>query len=343
MYLLIFIGTFAATFFGVEFFRRWSVEREILDVPNARSSHEVPIPRGGGLVFVVVILAAYIIYQIFFAEIRIWSYLVGAVLIASISWLDDIFSLSFIWRLAFHMLAAIVIVSQIGYWDSGYIPLIGVTRFGYIGYGLTIFWIVGLTNAYNFMDGIDGIAGVQAITAAIGWVLTGYFLGLEFFLFFGLVIIFVQMAFLYYNWQPAKIFMGDVGSSFLGYTFAAFPLLGASIKNSKNMTELFPLLAVLFVWLFVFDTLQTIVRRLIRGEKLWEAHRRHIYQKLIIDGRTHASVSSLYGVLSLLVVTAGILFVVVFANDLWLLISVTGITSVLLLAVFGKFLLTKQN
>lgn len=337
------MATFGATFFGIKYFRRWSIEKKILDVPNERSSHERPVPRGGGLVFVTIILAAYIIFQIVYAEVQIRSYIVGAILIALISWLDDIFSISFIWRLFFHILAATVFILEVGYWESVYLPFFGIVELGYAGFVLTILWIVGLTNAYNFMDGIDGIAGVQALTAAFGWTLTGRLLGIEFFEFYGLVMISSITAFLIYNWQPAKIFMGDVGSSFLGYTFAVFPLLTPSEQIPHPYGSYLPLLAVLFVWLFLFDTLQTLFRRFFKGEKLWEAHRQHIYQMLIIEGQTHSFVSVFYGILSAVIGSTAILFVVVSKNDGWLLICVAAATFVLLLKVFSKFLLTKRN
>ena len=139
------------------------------------------------------------------------------------------------------------------------------------------------------MDGIDGISGVQAVTAGIGWLLIGYLVGFPNVYFYGGVLAFSSLGFLFHNWPPAKIFLGDVGSAFLGFSFAAMPFLGR--KRAFGQGGAVTVFAVLLVWFFVFDTLLTFFSRLMKRQKVWEPHREHLYQKLIISGLSHQRVS----------------------------------------------------
>ncbi|HEY0659483.1 MAG TPA: glycosyltransferase family 4 protein, partial [Pyrinomonadaceae bacterium] len=270
------------SYFGVEWFRRWSLKKQIYDIPNERSSHDAPKPRGGGLVFVVVSLVFYSILTIGFQGDFEIGYLAAAILISLVSWLDDLFSISFVWRFIVHAFSAFLVIYSIGYIDELYLPLLHQIEIGKMGIFLTFAWIVWLTNAYNFMDGIDGIAGTQAVIAGLGWFIAGQMLGFDIIGIYGGILAFSSAGFLIHNWQPAKIFMGDVGSAFLGFTFAVLPLLAK--KNNVEQTRYLPLIAVLLVWFFVFDSVYTFVRRLWKRKKVWNAHREHIYQKLVIKG-----------------------------------------------------------
>jgi len=298
--IIIYFTIFAAAFLGVKLFLRLNKKWNILDVPNERSSHTKPTPRGGGLVIVLVSLSAYTIYTNFFTQDFSWAYFGGAILIASISWLDDLYSIPTILRFIVHSIAALFIVIFLGDFQRVEIPVWGVFEIGLYGKILTFLWIVWLTNAYNFMDGIDGLAGTQAVTAGIGWLIVGNIIGLETQSFYGGVIAISSLGFLIYNWQPAKIFMGDVGSAFLGYTFAVIPLL-SNKENLINQSNLL-MIGILLVWLFVFDTVFTLVRRLFRKEKIWMAHRGHLYQRLNLAGWSHVKVAILYFLISLQIV-----------------------------------------
>jgi UDP-N-acetylmuramyl pentapeptide phosphotransferase/UDP-N-acetylglucosamine-1-phosphate transferase len=335
---IVFIAAaFILTYAGVEVFRRWTLRREILDVPNERSSHTVPTPRGGGLVIALVCLVFYAFYAGFTAHHISFGYFAGAILIAVVSWFDDLKSVSSALRFLIHAIGAGLAIFSLGYWQKIYLPFIGEIDAGFVGLIVTFFWIIWLTNAYNFMDGIDGIAATQALTAGIGWLLVGLVFNLEITGFLGGVLAFSSLGFLLHNWQPAKIFMGDVGSAFLGYTFAVMPLLAAS-ETAKNQS-LLTVVAVWLVWLFVFDTLYTFFRRLLRGEKFWQAHRSHLYQRLVIAGYSHRFVTGLYGILSLMILAA-VLFRFragdVFAGVPVLLAAATGVGLIILCYVKEK-------
>jgi Fuc2NAc and GlcNAc transferase len=298
-----YILAFISTFFGVELFRRWSLKRQILDIPNERSSHSAPTPRGGGIIFAAVSLGFYIIWNL---KYGIWSYIFGAILLAAISWIDDLKSVPSILRFAVHFIAAGLIIYGLGGFEIVRLPFFGDIQLNYFALPFTLLWIVWLTNAYNFMDGIDGIAATQAITAGIGWFLLGFKYEIPFAAFFGLILAFTNFGFILHNWSPAKIFMGDVGSAFLGFSFAFLPLLAA--KESSQNAQKFALIGILFVLPFMFDTVFTFIRRLLNGEKVWQAHRSHLYQRLVISGYSHRFVTTLYGIISLLIIAATLIF-----------------------------------
>lgn len=283
-----------ASYSGVRLLILWTIRRQILDVPNERSSHSRPTPRGGGLVIVVVTLAAWAAHSFLVGELTnpplfaILAYLGGAVAIAYTSWKDDLHPLPNWMRFGVHSGAALLAMAIMGYWQSMRVPLLGLVEVGWLGIPLTFLWIVGLTNAYNFMDGIDGLAGGQGAIAALGWTLLAWRLEQPVIMGLALFLVAVTAGFLVHNWPPARIFMGDVGSAFFGYTFAVLPLL------HSPSTERVPFAALILVWPFVFDTGFTFVRRLHNRERIFEAHRSHLYQRLVIAGYTHRDVTLLY-------------------------------------------------
>jgi len=278
-------------YFGVGLIRSWAERQRLLDVPNERSSHTHPTPRGGGLVIVVLSTLGLVLGWLFnpaWAPVILVVYLVGAWLIAAVSWLDDLRSLPNRMRFAAHSLAALLAIVAFGYWRVVSIPLVGPFDLGWLGLPVTFIWIVGLTNAYNFMDGIDGIAGGQAFVAGIGWAILGWLAGQPLVGMLGLLLVASSLGFLGHNWPPARIFMGDVGSAFLGYTFAVLPVVAA--QHNFRLA----LAGVLLVWPFVFDAAFTFLRRLRNRENVFAAHRSHLYQRLVIAGYSHRFVSSLY-------------------------------------------------
>ncbi len=276
---------------GVAGLRVWTKQRHILDIPNERSSHTRPTPRGGGLVIVILSTAGLILAWLLHPTISpaaLTAYLVGTWLIAGVSWLDDLRSLPNRVRFAAHGLGAILAILAFGYWRVVSIPLVGPLDLGVLGLLITFIWIAGLTNAYNFMDGIDGIAGGQAVVAGLGWAVLGWLSGQLLVGILGLLLAASSLGFLGHNWPPARIFMGDVGSAFLGYTFAVLPVAAAQ-HNSQ-----LALAGVLLVWPFVFDTAFTFLHRLRKHENVFAAHRSHLYQRLVIADYSHRFVSSLY-------------------------------------------------
>lgn len=334
--IIIYAGVFIAAYTGVEIFRRWSLRREIFDLPNERSLHVQPTPRGGGLIIVFISLSFYLFYALFFGGRFSRHYFAGAILIAFISWLDDLYSVSILWRFAVQAAAALLIVfalfSDVNFSapDAESIKILKSI--------LIFFWIVWLTNAYNFMDGIDGLAGFQAVTAGIGWSLAGVISQNSALELYGGVIAFSSLGFLIQNWQPAKVFMGDVGSAFLGYSFAVLPFLAAREDDKGYIKWVF--VGVALLWVFIFDTIFTLLRRILKREKIWLPHRTHIYQRLVVAGLSHRTVTIVYGILSAI---TGLLVVLrlLDANYERLLLTVVFLESILLILLpiffIGKY------
>jgi UDP-N-acetylmuramyl pentapeptide phosphotransferase/UDP-N-acetylglucosamine-1-phosphate transferase len=293
--LLIFIavaaGSFGLSVICVAGSRRWAVER-MLDIPNARSSHTQPTPRGGGLGIVIGVLVGALgllisrILSLPFREIA--ALILGGGIVALVGWLDDIYRLPYRIRLVVQAISSVIILIMVGYIRIVTIPFVSDIHLYSIGIPIALLWMMGLTNAYNFMDGIDGIAGGQALIAGLGWAIIGFISGQSFIGLIGLLLAASSLGFLFHNWPPARIFMGDVGSAFIGFILAVLPIIGGQ-RDPRFMIA-----GILLVWPFVFDTSFTLIRRLTRGENIYVAHRSHIYQRLVIAGYSHRFVTLVY-------------------------------------------------
>ena len=296
--LLVFLLLAFISFMGVYLIRRYAERRQIMDHPNERSSHSMPTPRGGGLAIVLIVMGAGGWSASEAGLDRSLVYLISGAVIAWLGWRDDVHSLSPRVRFTVQGLVAAVSIYGLGYFKFVTIPLFGELYLGWVGILITFLWIVGLTNAYNFMDGIDGIAGGVALAAALGWMMLAFNMQNGFVFWVSLAVAAGSLGFLFHNWSPAKIFMGDVASTFLGYTFAVLPLLSADQGGDALM------LGTLLMWTFIMDAGVTFIRRAFKREQLFSAHRTHLYQRLVIGGYKHATISVLYILLTLL---AGIL------------------------------------
>lgn len=270
-------------------FRRWALRQSrALDLPNQRSSHRTPTPRGGGVGIVVGVLVGLAAWLLLGGSLspRALGWLAGALLVAGVSFLDDLRPLPAAPRLATHATAAGV-ATLVGVQDAGGASLLAVA--------LAFLWIVLLTNVYNFMDGIDGLAAGQAVVAGLAYAAAGLLGQNSLIAASGAVLAGGSAGFLVHNVpSPARLFMGDVASTFLGYSFATLALLGnLGVGGARIPWEL----GVVALAPFLFDGLATLSRRALRGERWFEAHRSHYYQRLVQAGLTHGQVSLLYGLL----------------------------------------------
>jgi UDP-N-acetylmuramyl pentapeptide phosphotransferase/UDP-N-acetylglucosamine-1-phosphate transferase len=306
--------------------------RGLLDMPNARSSHALPTPRLGGLGIVAAVAVSIGAAQaLFVLDSRAAVILVGlGAAVALVSLVDDLRGLPALVRLAVHLAAGAAAVASLGPLDV--IGDLGVTDPGVarrIDSVLTVLWIAGFMNAFNFMDGIDGIAGGQALVAGAATAAIGWLLGVPSAALLGLTLAGACLGFLPHNWSPATIFMGDVGSAFLGFLIATAPMVAPATAGPPVGLLAFALV----VWPFLFDTMLTFVRRAVRGENVMAAHKTHLYQRLTQAGWSHGRVAALYaglaGVAAVLVVLPpaqgrpnlpAVAFVAVAASALWLLV-----------------------
>lgn len=284
--LAVLVLTFAVSVTLTGWARSYAVSRAILDAPTPRSSHTEPTPRGGGIAIVTVVLL--IAFALWVAG-RLdrgftWSLVGGGFSVALIGWLDDHRPVSPLLRFCLQLVTAVWAVYNLGF--------VAELNFGgfqlhlppVLGWVLTIMGLVWMINLYNFMDGTDGIAAGQAICAGLGatpLVLMHGQSGLAMLL---LAIVGSSLGFLRWNWPRARIFMGDVGSGFLGFTFGVLIL-------ATYHTAAVPLVVwSLLLGVFLNDATFTLLWRVLRGERIFSAHRSHAYQRLVQMGWSHRRV-----------------------------------------------------
>lgn len=252
---------------------RYSLAHSLVDVPNARSSHAVPTPRGGGVAIVLSFLAALPLLAVldFLAWPVMWALLGAGAWVAVVGFLDDHGHIAARWRLLAHFIGAAWALG----WMGG-LPALVVFGFdlalGWLGYVLAALYLVWLLNLYNFMDGIDGIASVEAISVCLGGALLYVLLGEPTAAVAPLLLAVAVAGFLFWNFPPARIFMGDAGSGFLGIVLGVLSLQAAWIAPQLLWSWL------ILLGVFIVDATWTLFRRLLRGDKVYEAHRSHAYQ-----------------------------------------------------------------
>ena len=301
-------GVFLLSTAVVRVARQVALKKTLLDVPNERSSHKVPVPRLGGAAFMPVVLLAIALLAprtplpsaVFFALLG------GAIALFFVSLVDDLLTLSTSIRFAVQFAAAGVLAWAVfnhGALAGSIAPFseldLLATRYSLLATVLTIA-IVALLNIYNFMDGIDGIAGLQAVVAGISWCMFGTLLATPFVAYVGACIAAGALGFLTLNWPPAKIFMGDAGSTVLGFFLATLPFVAVVETKAAVRLEVLLVAAVLVVWPFLADGTFTILRRLKNRENILKAHRSHLYQRLVIAGKSHQAVTLAYGALAVI-------------------------------------------
>ena len=292
------------------------LRRSLLDVPNERSSHTVPTPRGGGVAIAISSLgglSALTVAGVLGTGIGT-ALVVGGIAIAAVGFADDRWGIHPVFRFTIHLVASVLVVATVGGMPT---LTVGTERLflGDVGFLVAVLGIAWITNLFNFMDGIDGLAAAEAVlaagVAALLLLLDGH---VALAMACGIVAG-AGLGFLPWNWSPARVFMGDVGSGLLGF------LLGSLILVSERAGALPALIWTILLTVFVVDATATLMRRLFRGEKLHRPHRRHAYQRLAASGLGHARTTLL--VTSLNVVLAGLATVAHLVPSLFEL-AVTG-------------------
>lgn len=271
-YLLLFLISLFITFF----IKQIALKKSLLAMPNERSSHDTPIPHGGGIAIAITwFFGLFYIFTCKDIDIRLLEALLIGIVLSIVSFMDDLYELSAKKRL---LMQACVSIGGL-YFLGGLAEIdcgIFMIENQILTNGLAFLGIMWCINLYNFLDGIDGYAGSEAVFLGLaGWlILSG-----DYFLVFASSV----LGFLVWNWHRAKIFMGDVGSTLLGYNIAIFAIYGQN--NGTSM-----LVWLILFGLFWFDATITLVRRYRNGEKLSIAHKKHAYQRLTQSGWSHAKV-----------------------------------------------------
>lgn len=317
---MVYIILFLISFFLTYFIKNYMIKKSLVATVNERSSHTVPTPHGGGIALSITWFIG-LVYLYFAGQIEsnlFFALLVG-VIISIVSFFDDIYELSPKIRLFAQSIVAFGGLYFLGGFENFTFGIFDIQNPVFTNI-FAFFMIIWFINLYNFLDGINGYAGSEAVFLALsGFVLFG---GNHF-----LVLAVAVLGFLYWNWNKAKIFMGDVGSTLLGYNIAIFTIYYAN-QEATN----FWVWIILFA-LFWFDATLTLIRRKLNKEKLSQAHKKHAYQRLTQAGWSHYKVTNYSIGLNLL------LFAVVYsvAN-----IFVALIISLIVLVLSMKFIDNKK-
>ncbi|KIF58353.1 MULTISPECIES: MraY family glycosyltransferase [Pseudomonas] len=283
---LLLVGVFLASWSLTFVLRSYALRNKLMDVPNARSSHSIPTPRGGGVAIVVSFLAALSVCVLtgVLPQGQFIGLFGAGIAVALIGFADDHGHIAARWRLLGHFAAAIWILICFG----GLAPLdmFGFKiDLGWFGAVLASIYLVWVLNLYNFMDGIDGIAGAVAICVTVAGAILYWLCGFTQEVWAPLLLASACAGFLVWNFPPAKIFMGDAGSGFLGIVLAGMALQAGWVEPQLFWSWL------ILMGVFIVDATYTMLHRLIRGEKIYEAHRSHAYQYASRQHLSHKKVT----------------------------------------------------
>ncbi|MCG3661035.1 MraY family glycosyltransferase [Aliarcobacter butzleri] len=275
IYLILLLFSFLLTYF----IKNYMIKKSLVASVNERSSHTVPTPHGGGIAIAITwFIGLFYLYFIGQIENNLFYALLFGAVISIVSFFDDIYELSPKLRLIIQAIVAIGGLYFLGGFETLTFGIFDIQNSIFTNI-FAFFMIIWFINLYNFLDGINGYAGSEAI-----------FLSLAAFILFGgnhfLVLAVAVLGFLYWNWNKAKIFMGDVGSTLLGYNVAIFTIYYANQEPTN-----FWIWIILFS-VYWFDATLTLIRRKLNKERLSLAHKKHAYQRLTQAGWSHYKVTN---------------------------------------------------
>lgn len=287
MIFLIVIATITISFGLTHLVRKIAITRNKFDIPNERSSHKNPTPRGGGVAVVAAFvfgLLALLIRRDIDAE-SFYAIVLPGALVAIIGYLDDLGRVTAArLRLIGHFVAALIAIYILGGLPP--MPLFSATLdIGLVGNIIAVLFLVWMLNLFNFMDGIDSITGIEALTSCL--ILTIFLINksdTELWRVPALLCAAV-IGFLYFNWPPAKIFLGDIGSGFIGFTIGTISLVIA--KSQPLITWA----VIILLGVFIVDATVTLIRRIFDKQRISAAHRSHAFQHLANNADRHLKVS----------------------------------------------------
>lgn len=285
---------FILTLLFTGYMRAYALKKNIIDNPNERSSHSVPTPRGGGVAVVcsyLLALTVLIYSQLLMLHLGL-TLMVAGFVIALLGFLDDHGHINSMLRLAVHFLVAIGVVISLGGFSD--VTAFNGLQLGFIANIIAVLFLVWLLNLYNFMDGINGIASVEAITTVVSMGILYYVLNTTLNSDILWLLAACVFGFLLWNFPKAKIFMGDACSGFLGLTLGILALI--ALKEN---------LALFCAWIiclgvFVVDATYTLIKRVLSGYKMYDAHRSHSYQILSRKCGSHTPVTLSVAAINLL-------------------------------------------
>lgn len=267
--IIVFLFSFCLTYL----YKNWAIKSSILDIPNERSSHKAPVPRGGGIVIVLTFyFCLFYLYLKDQVENELFFAMLPGIVLALLGLLDDFKNLPPSIRFTFQFLCSGMAL----YFLRGFEGFFALNHIWFWNI-IALVGFVWFINLFNFLDGSDGYASMETISIAL---ILWYFTGMNVML----ILVFSVAGFLYWNWPKAKVFMGDVGSTTLGYILIVF---GVYLNNNLKLNFFFWLVITSLFW---FDAIVTLFRRIINKEKLGQAHKNHMYQRAVQAGFSHLEV-----------------------------------------------------
>ncbi|MFM7138188.1 MAG: glycosyltransferase family 4 protein [Planctomycetota bacterium] len=270
-----------------------STRFRMVDLPNRRSAHALPTARGGGVAIVATAAMASLV------AVYRWPHLAGrimlgillpSIVLAAVGVIDDIRPLRPVLRLGIQAAVAASMTAVLGPLTGIELPGMPPLEFGMLAWPLTLLWVVGLINAFNFMDGADGMAGLAAVVGGAGVAAVAYSTHSLATMLLAAFAAAAAAGFLVFNWQPARVFMGDVGSGFLGTWFAGLPLL---VRDEAIQQTIVPI--ALCLWPTIYDPFMSVLRRIWNGANPLEPHREFLFHRLIRSGVSHSQAALIYG------------------------------------------------
>ena len=284
-----------------------SRKKNLLAIPNERSSHVVPTPSGGGAGMALAVVLTLPLAAWLGQAAQLAWFMVTVTLSSVVGFWDDRRPLGVRTRLIVLVVASVPVVA-VGYADMIRLPFLEPFSLGFLALPLSLLWLVGFANVFNFMDGIDGIAGLTAGISGLGFAIAGLLAQDPETALLGAAAAGAAFGFLPWNFPRAKIFMGDAGSLPLGLLLAGTALVAARQREEGAAVVLSFPACVLILGPFLFDAILTLIRRGLHGKRIGEAHREHLYQRLSRQWGSHTPVSLLYGSFAILTVGQALLY-----------------------------------
>lgn len=318
--IMLFTIAFVSAFFITPFIRVIAIKLNAIDVPHdARRVHTTPIPRLGGIAIFIGFIMALIYYLVVVGigntdifNAKIVGLLLGIIVIEIAGIWDDIKPIRAWTKLLFQIVAAGIVVGfgiRVDFLSNPFVEN-GIIELGYLSVPLTMVWIVGITNAINFIDGLDGLAAGVATISSLSLLFIAIYLNQPQSIILTAAIAGATMGFLPFNFNPAKIFMGETGSAFLGFSLGTISIIGLM----KSYTAIAIIVPLVVLGLPIFDTGFAIIRRLIKGKSPMEADRGHLHHRLVDSG-----LSQKQSVLILYIISAflGLAGIVLIETGIW--------------------------
>ncbi|MDQ0352774.1 UDP-GlcNAc:undecaprenyl-phosphate GlcNAc-1-phosphate transferase [Alkalibacillus filiformis] len=328
--VVIFLVTAIMTLITTPLVIRMSKKVGIVDRPNDRKKHDGEIPLLGGLAIIIPVFVVGIFLQL--EDPYLGAVVLGAILIILSGIADDVYSLKPLTKLLVQLTAAVIVISSGLMIETLTVPFLGSVDLGILSFIVTLLWIVGVTNALNLIDGLDGLAGGVAAIAFGSILIMAIADGVTVVIYLSILFLASLLGFLVYNFYPAKIFLGDTGSLFIGYSLAVISMMGLF----KNVTVFSFIVPIIVLMIPIFDTLFAIVRRAINKQHIMTADRMHIHYVLLGMGFGHRNTvliiyafSAAFGALAIIFTNAtmilSLIIMAILVIILHLLAELTGL------------------